>query len=107
MRRKERREREEAKMRFLQDAITCIGHNLPGCKTVSSVIVHAMKPAWVKGRTEGMLFGVCEVHITHRQGWEADLADMGYESIAAVDWDRAGEYLDSMMDAGLAIRASA
>ena len=64
------------------------------CEKLSSKVAWALRPGWQGRRTDLTVFGVCGMHLFHRQGWESDLREMGFGEWHAVPWDAVPELLE-------------
>lgn len=87
-----------------QQLLMCVGTVEWGertCENVAAYVGWAMKPARGGQRTDVTLFGVCSLHVHHRQGIEALLGEQGFQNASLVPWEHMGEVLEMLEDARL------
>jgi len=93
-----------AQFELHQHLLRCAGTEDFGdrpCERMAEFVGWAMRPASEGRRTDLTLFGVCQVHVFHRRGIEAQLASEGFYGASLVPRDQLHEVLEMLEEARL------
>jgi hypothetical protein len=93
-------DRLELQAQLLQCAGTLDGGTRP-CDHVSDHVGWSLAPAMGGRRTDVTLFGLCKMHVFHRQGVMAELAERGFGDAHILPWEQLGDLLGWLEDANL------
>lgn len=77
------------------------GYGADSCSRLAIYVGWALRGASGGRRTDFTLFGVCELHLFHRQGIDGHLASEGFANATVVPYAKLPEVLDMLEDAGL------